>query len=175
MKETQAVVQSGSVQEAPPANPAGATYSCLVLDLTPPAALPGAVGNIPYVYNDKQFLPSKASSTGYPIVWVFADNKTPDKLYFGFQSSDGVMHVYNEIKPNGVTRQQAFGTLLLLLVLLLSLILLLSLLLSLLSLLLTLLVLHIPFSRSLSDVTLLFLRAPELHLCSKRVLDDLGC
>ncbi|EKX36864.1 hypothetical protein GUITHDRAFT_116887 [Guillardia theta CCMP2712] len=90
----QAGAQSGSVQDAPPANP---------------AALPGAVGNIPYVYNDKQFLPSKASAKGYPIVWIFADNKTPDKLFFGFQSSDGVMHVYNEIKPNGVTRQQAFA------------------------------------------------------------------
>jgi hypothetical protein len=38
-------------------------------------------------------------------VWV----QTPDPLYFGFQSSDGTMHVYNEIKPHGVTRQQAFG------------------------------------------------------------------
>jgi hypothetical protein len=74
-----------------------------------PAVLPGAVGNIPYVYNDKQYLPSAAPTTGYPIVWLFADNKTPDMLYFGYQSADGVMHVYNEIKPHSVTRQQAFA------------------------------------------------------------------
>ena len=71
--------------------------------------LPGAVGDVPYVYNDKQYLPSRASLKGYPIVWLFADNKTSDPLYFGFQSADGVMHVYNEIKPHSVTRQQAFG------------------------------------------------------------------
>ncbi len=74
-----------------------------------PAVLPGAVGNIPYVYNDKQYLPSAAPAAGFPIVWLFADNKTPDMLYFGYQSADGVMHVYNEIKPHSVTRQQAFA------------------------------------------------------------------
>jgi hypothetical protein len=64
---------------------------------------------VPYVYNDKQYLPSRAAQTGYPIVWLFADNKTNDPLYFGFQSADGIMHVYNEIQPHSVTRQQAFG------------------------------------------------------------------
>jgi len=61
------------------------------------------------VYNDKQYMPSPAAQEGYPIVWLFADNKTPDPLYFGYQSADGVMHVYNEVKPNSVTRQQAFA------------------------------------------------------------------
>jgi hypothetical protein len=90
-----AVEHTGGPTQAPPAGP---------------AVLPGAVGDVPYVYNDKQYLPSRASTKGYPIVWVFADNKTSDPLYFGFQSADGVMHVYNEIKPHSVTRQQAFGT-----------------------------------------------------------------
>jgi hypothetical protein len=90
----QSVQQTGDVASAPPAAP---------------AVLPGAVGDIPYVYNDKQYLPSRAATTGFPIVWLFADNKTPDPLYFGFQSADGTMHVYNEIKPHSVTRQQAFG------------------------------------------------------------------
>ena len=89
------VEHTGGPTQAPPAGP---------------AVLPGAVGDVPYVYNDKQYLPSRASSKGYPIVWLFADNKTSDPLYFGFQSADGVMHVYNEIKPHSVTRQQAFGT-----------------------------------------------------------------
>jgi len=90
----ESVQQTGDVASAPPAAP---------------AVLPGAVGDIPYVYNDKQYLPSRAATTGFPIVWLFADNKTPDPLYFGFQSADGTMHVYNEIKPHSVTRQQAFG------------------------------------------------------------------
>jgi len=88
------VKHTGGPTEAPPAGP---------------AVLPGAVGDVPYVYNDKQYLPSRAQVDGYPIVWLFADNKTRDPLYFGFQSADGIMHVYNEIKPNSVTRQQAFG------------------------------------------------------------------
>ena len=89
-----AVAQTGAATQAPPAGP---------------AVLPGAVGDVPYVYNDKQYLPSRCATDGYPIVWIFADNKTPDPLYFGFQSADGTMHVYNEVKPNSVTRQQAFG------------------------------------------------------------------
>lgn len=88
------VVPTGNAQQAPASNP---------------TMLPGAVGNIPYVYDAKQYLPSPAPGAGFPIVWLFADNKTPDALYFGYQSADGVMHVYNEIKPSGVTRQQAFA------------------------------------------------------------------
>lgn len=88
------VQPTGSAQQAPASNP---------------AALPGAIGNIPYVYDAKQYLPSPAPAAGFPIVWLFADNKTPDALYFGYQSADGVMHVYNEIRPNSVTRQQAFA------------------------------------------------------------------
>ena len=88
------MAQTGAATQAPPAGP---------------AVLPGAVGDVPYVYNDKQYLPSRCATDGYPIVWIFADNKTPDPLYFGFQSADGTMHVYNEVKPNSVTRQQAFG------------------------------------------------------------------
>jgi hypothetical protein len=92
-----------------PAAAGGALAAAGAAPAPVPAVLPGAVGNIPYVYNDKQYLPSAAPAGGYPIVWLFADNKTPDNLYFGYQSSDGVMHVYNEIKPNSVTRQQAFA------------------------------------------------------------------
>jgi hypothetical protein len=90
----QQALQAGAVAGAPAAEP---------------AELPGAVGDVPYVYNDKQYMPSPAAQEGYPIVWLFADNKTPDPLYFGYQSADGVMHVYNEVKPNSVTRQQAFA------------------------------------------------------------------
>eukprot|EP00287_Rhodomonas_sp_CCMP768_P007101 CAMPEP_0196729806 /NCGR_PEP_ID=MMETSP1091-20130531/10063_1 /TAXON_ID=302021 /ORGANISM="Rhodomonas sp., Strain CCMP768" /LENGTH=605 /DNA_ID=CAMNT_0042072725 /DNA_START=13 /DNA_END=1830 /DNA_ORIENTATION=+ len=100
-------------QVAQPAQPAAAEpadSAVLAGARSPrPAVLPGAVGGIPYVYNNKQYVPSKASGEGFPIVWLFADNKTPDTLYFGYQSADGVMHVYNQIEPHSVTRQQAFA------------------------------------------------------------------
>ena len=98
--------RGGPAQSKKPAEASSGGKSVVVAG---PAVLPGAVGDVPYVYNDKQYLPSRCATDGYPIVWIFADNKTPDPLYFGFQSADGTMHVYNEVKPNSVTRQQAFG------------------------------------------------------------------
>eukprot|EP00802_Teleaulax_amphioxeia_P005744 Tamp_05748.p1 GENE.Tamp_05748~~Tamp_05748.p1 ORF type:complete len:662 (-),score=271.83 Tamp_05748:467-2452(-) len=119
-QQQQAIQQQQAYAAAPAAPPRQALQDAPVHEVAatggptqaPPAApavLPGAVGDIPYVYNDKQYLPSRAATSGFPIVWVFADNKTPDPLYFGFQSADGTMHVYNEIKPHAVTRQQAFA------------------------------------------------------------------
>ena len=62
-----------------------------------------------FVFDGSVYKPTALPSGKYPVVFIFADNTSGQKLFFAMKDGQGKQHVFNEVPAHGRARQQAFG------------------------------------------------------------------